>query len=911
MLKTMTIRATIAAILAGLSMSAHAIADTQRIDIPAGNLLTALETLAKQANVDLVYQDAQVKGLQTGGVIGELSPHDAVVKLLQGTPLKVRRDEASGAILIMVPASRPPATSSGSRAGGQETKSFWSRLRLTQSDTPATSQVNTQNPSPSTGEGRGEDAQRAQSPKVSELEEIVVTGSHIRGAINDTTQLITLGRDYIDASGISTATGLMQSLPQNFALSNQSGVNVPGTTTSGEQGSSINLRGIGEGTTLVLLNGRRLAAGFQGSAVDISALPLSAVERVEILTDGASALYGSDAIGGTVNFILRQDFSGSETRLRAGRASRGPDEYRVSQALGQTWSSGNAILSMEFYKRQLLAASDRDYVPPNTLIGSLLPADKNYSGMFSGRQALTDSLSVFSDVLYTKRDSFNRGGQTIFNQNYTINNPQLNATAGITWKMTADWQLELFGSYAFNELGDVFRSDDGDIHINSDFYIRAAEAKADGPLWEIPGGTIRAAVGGAWRSERYSNVVDAGGGVILSGDSERQHVRSLYTEISVPLISARNAMAAAKRLDLSLAGRMDDYSSFGSSVDPRVGLAWTPVQGLTFRSSAGRSFKAPGLSQYTLAGNYGLAFYGPDAGSSTGVSHLIQIGGTDPSSFTAQRARNFSAGFDLVAPFNQDLKFGAGYYSIRFKNRIALPPPASVVLSNPGSFQGLFIRNPTPQQVAQYIDIAKLGQFGFSAYDPDFGNDPNFDPTSISVLVDNRIRNLAVTETRGIDASVQYKHAVAASTLSFGIDGTYILKLTQQETSSSAPLDRVNTYNNPPHFRLRASVGWVMSEWTVNLFGNYTDSYTDDRVPDASVPVSSWFTLDARLAYDAGRRFGTGLLSGVTVAASAQNLFNRDPPRTVLVNDFSDMGFDPANASPLGRLIAIELQKRF
>src|SRR5262245_5442323 len=109
MLKTLTIRTTIAAFLAGLSLSAHAVADTQRIDIPAGSLLSALETLAKQASVDLVYQDAQIKDLRTGGVAGDLAPFDAIVKLLEGTPLKVRRDEASGAILIMMPPARAPA----------------------------------------------------------------------------------------------------------------------------------------------------------------------------------------------------------------------------------------------------------------------------------------------------------------------------------------------------------------------------------------------------------------------------------------------------------------------------------------------------------------------------------------------------------------------------------------------------------------------------------------------------------------------------------------------------------------------------------------------------------------------------------------------------------------------------------
>lgn len=176
------------------------------------------------------------------------------------------------------------------------------------------------------------------------VEEVVVTGTQIRGADNTTVHTVVLGRDYIDSTGFSTTTQLIQSLPQNFALEDQSGVNVPGTTTSGEQGASVNLRGVGEGTTLVLLNGRRMAPGFQGNAVDISALPLSAIERVEVLTDGASAIYGSDAIGGVVNFITRHDFSGAETQLHRGWADNA-NEDRVSQMLGGAWNGARKVVS--------------------------------------------------------------------------------------------------------------------------------------------------------------------------------------------------------------------------------------------------------------------------------------------------------------------------------------------------------------------------------------------------------------------------------------------------------------------------------------------------------------------------------------------------------------------------------------
>lgn len=122
MLKTLIMKAAFIAFVGSISFAAHAIADTQRFDVPAGDLIAALESFAKQADVDLVYQDEQVKGLRTGGVSGNLSPQDAVMKLLEGTPLQLRLDEASGAMLVTTPlpsggpASSPPANQKSSSA---------------------------------------------------------------------------------------------------------------------------------------------------------------------------------------------------------------------------------------------------------------------------------------------------------------------------------------------------------------------------------------------------------------------------------------------------------------------------------------------------------------------------------------------------------------------------------------------------------------------------------------------------------------------------------------------------------------------------------------------------------------------------------------------------------------------------
>jgi len=126
MLRTMTVRATIAALLAGLSISAHAIADSpKRVDIPAGELRKALLQVSEQFGTDLVYSPDQIQGIQTRGAHGELTTEQAVTQLLEGTPLELRID-SSGAMLIVPPAAAKEAPQASTHS--ERPKSFWFRL---------------------------------------------------------------------------------------------------------------------------------------------------------------------------------------------------------------------------------------------------------------------------------------------------------------------------------------------------------------------------------------------------------------------------------------------------------------------------------------------------------------------------------------------------------------------------------------------------------------------------------------------------------------------------------------------------------------------------------------------------------------------------------------------------------------
>lgn len=201
-------------------------------------------------------------------------------------------------------------------------------------------------------------------------ETIVVTGSNIRGGIAAGANVEIFGRDDLNNSGYATVQDFLKTLPQNFeGGAGEDAASGALLNSNRLGGTAVNLRGLGADSTLVLINGRRTpTSGLDGNFTDISIIPQTAVERIEVLTDGASALYGSDAIGGVINFILRKDYTGAETRLRYGAVTEGQlDEYRLAQTVGQSWTAGHVIGSIEYYKRDNLYNSERKFAASNDL----------------------------------------------------------------------------------------------------------------------------------------------------------------------------------------------------------------------------------------------------------------------------------------------------------------------------------------------------------------------------------------------------------------------------------------------------------------------------------------------------------------------------------------------------------------
>lgn len=192
---------------------------------------------------------------------------------------------------------------------------------------------------------------------------IVVTGSRIRGIEPTGSPVIGLGRDELEATAAATTTELLSQLPQvfNLGVTDATFSSANNANANVTLGTGINLRGLGTESTLTLLDGRRLPqSGTQGQFFDPSVIPTSALERIEVLADGSSGIYGSDAVGGVVNLLLRRNFDGAEFHARAG-FSDGSEEYQAGGAIGKDWGSGSAMVAAEYVDRSALLASERSF----------------------------------------------------------------------------------------------------------------------------------------------------------------------------------------------------------------------------------------------------------------------------------------------------------------------------------------------------------------------------------------------------------------------------------------------------------------------------------------------------------------------------------------------------------------------
>jgi len=194
----------------------------------------------------------------------------------------------------------------------------------------------------------------AQAQEATNLDRISVTGSRIKSTDIETSQpVLSLTRADIEKQGVTSVADILQRVAANGAALNR-------TYNNGGDGSAgVSLRNLGSERTLVLVNGRRWTTGLDGS-VDLNTIPTAMIERIDILKDGASTIYGSDAIAGVVNIITKQSFDGAEANFYKGQYSAGDGEREAADfTLGTTTDRASLVLGVSYVNEKAVMAGDR------------------------------------------------------------------------------------------------------------------------------------------------------------------------------------------------------------------------------------------------------------------------------------------------------------------------------------------------------------------------------------------------------------------------------------------------------------------------------------------------------------------------------------------------------------------------
>jgi outer membrane receptor protein involved in Fe transport len=820
--------------------------------MPAMPLGEALLKIARLSGRNLVVDDQLVAGRTAPPLAGRLSADEALLQILAGTGLSGR---LIGDTIIVSRAAR-------------------------EDDRPARS---------STGE------------------EIVVTGSHVRGAAS-TSPVITLTRKQIDQSGSSSVEEFMRRLPQNLSAGvDQENFGVPGTGQDITQnGAGINLRGLGQRATLVLINGRRIAPSDTGAFVDVSLIPITAVERVEVLTDGASAIYGSDAVGGVVNFILRTDFDGIEPMLQIGSSTRGGGRQLLAGlSAGKTWGSGRALIAYEYRDQEPVKAKDRSFTINLPANWYLLPREQRHSFYGTLRQDLTSNLAVDLSGLFADRQT----SRTFFTASQIPVSAEararsLGGTAALQLKPGGSWLVEASGSYFRSRTRE--RETQGTALFNRSNTLNSfseAAFKADGSLIDLPAGALKLAIGGAVRREHFESLFATSVNLPTAVDAART-VSSAYGELNLPLFSALNRRPGFEQLAFTAAGRFEHYERIGSTFNPKFGLRWSPLPGVALRSSYGTSFRAPLLSESFGYYNVFLfpvaILYQNPSAATPGVGAALV--GNNPK-VKPERSKSWSLGLDVAPTSIPRLRFSANYYRIEFSNRIALPSPSINLIGNP-AFSPVVTLNPAATSVADLFAGANQ-LLDFSG--PGFTNG-HARPTDVVAVVDARVSNTAQTRTSGLDLMLNYDLPVGPNdNFHAELNANKIFRFDNKLTSTSPWIHALDTPYNPLSWRGRAGISWAHGSLSAVTFLNYAGAYHDRRTLVVR-PVHSFTTLDVGLALD-GTATHESALKGVRLALNVQNLMDTKPPRLVPeAGSSKSVGYDPVNANGLGRMVSLQLR---
>lgn len=452
-----------------------------------------------------------------------------------------------------------------------------------------------------------------------------------------------------------------------------------------------------------------------------------------------------------------------------------------------------------------------------------------------------------------------------------------------------------------------------------------AKVQANGSLFTLGAGDVKLAIGAEYRNDKLfartgatTNTPSVLQPAYASGTMERE-VKSVYGELLVPIVGDEGSVL--RKVNLSLAGRIEDYSDFGTTKNPKIGLDWEPIDGLKFHGSFGTSFRAPSLAD--IADTFGNRttpnnVVGTQLGLATSSTlSVINRGGGGPG-LVPEKATTWSLGFDISPRLAPGLTASVNYFNIKYEN-IITNPPLVVGLAGAINATPLYDRYITYNPL-YFPTRATMSQSDFNAfvnglltatYPPVTAAAPAIG--NVAAVVDGRTKNAARVDAQGLDFSLRYAQPADWGEWRVGASGTYVLSWKVSPVVGAPSVEQVNNFSYPLRFVARAEAGATIENFDVSFFANYRNSYNIGRIflPVGAAAqyesISSYLTVDANFGYKFEK---IGFLKDAGISLSVQNLFQRKPP-LVLNGGVNAIQFDPANASPFGRTVSVSLRAGF
>ena len=434
--------------------------------------------------------------------------------------------------------------------------------------------------------------------------------------------------------------------------------------------------------------------------------------------------------------------------------------------------------------------------------------------------------------------------------------------------------------------------------------LRMFDVKAAGDLLELPGGTLAMAVGAETAKEETSDIGDAlsmANKIVASGGTSNAGRRDRdagYAEFMIPVIGEDNRISGIHSLGIQAALRLENYSDFGSTDNPKVGLKYSPEEHVLLRATYQTAFRAPSLQQLYMGQSISYPFLLDPARGDEGMQYRTIQGGSED--LDPEESDSISVGgvFDIPMPDDMNLSLSVNWSQIELEDQIA-GLGAQYMLTNEDLFGNNIIRNPQTDADKAADNPGPDGQFGTEDH-PEWGEDdiPNGGIPGSIKHINNSYLNLAEVEIEALDLQVDYGIDTSVGYFAVNLAAAYLYQYDYKARPTDSFVDESGSYNMP-EWRGRMGLWWTYDKYSVGATVNYIDSF--DQYYGVVSEVDEHTTLDLQASYD--------LTDNSRITVGALNVTDEDPPWSD--SEAEGYAYNAAGHNPWGTVLYARATVRF